>query len=76
MDRKRKNPGNIEPNPAQGQKGDFERLTITMPMDMVEMLEKIRMQRKRAKQKNTTISSLIREAVVEWLNKNAREDRD
>lgn len=64
-----KKPKKIIPNPERGNRGDFEKLTITMPPDMVEALELIRRQRKRAKEKDTDISSLIREAVVYWLEK-------
>ena len=66
MDKKAKT---LIPNPERGNRGDFERLTITMPPDMVEALELIRRQRKRAKEKNTDLSSLIREAVALWLEK-------
>jgi len=56
-------------NPDRGSRGDFERLTITMHPDMVEALEGIRRQRKRAKEKDSDISSLIREAVAYWLDR-------
>ena len=65
-----KKPKKLVPNPERGNRGDFERLTITMSPEMVEALEMIRRQRKRAKEKDTDISSLIREAVAYWLDRN------
>lgn len=64
-----KKPKKLNPNPARGDRGGFERLTITMPPSMVEALEQIRRQRKRAREKDFDISSLIREAVAFWLEK-------
>jgi hypothetical protein len=64
-----KKPKKLVPNPERGHRGDFERLTITMPPEMVEDLEIIRRQRKRAKEKNTDISRIIREVVAFWLDK-------
>jgi len=61
----------IEANPARGKRGDFERVTITMPPEMLDALEDIRRKRKRAKEKNSDISSLIREAIVYWLGRTA-----
>jgi len=55
-------------NPRRGERGGFEKITITMPPEMVEALEDVRRKRKRAKEKNTDISSLIREAVAYWLD--------
>jgi len=57
----------IVPNPERGQRGDFGKLTITMPPEMIDALEDVRRQRKKAKEKNSDMSSLIREAVSEWL---------
>lgn len=62
----------IIPNPDRGNRGDFERLTITMPPEMVDALEDIRRHRKRAKEKNSDISSLIREAVAFWVENRSR----
>lgn len=59
----------LDPNPARGNRGDFEKLTITMPPDMVDSLESIRRQRKRSKSGNADLSSIIREAVAFWLEK-------
>ncbi len=59
----------LDPNPARGSRGDFEKLTITMPPNMVDALENIRRQRKRTKSGNADLSSIIREAVAFWLQK-------
>lgn len=59
----------FEPNPERGKRGDFSKITITMPLDMIEALEAIRMKKKRAKERNADMSSLIREAVANWLSR-------
>ncbi len=63
----------LDPNPARGNRGDFEKLTITMPPDMVDALESMRRQRKRAKSGNADLSSIIREAVAFWLQKGSNK---
>ena len=62
----------LDPNPARGNRGDFEKLTITMPPDMVDSLENIRRQRKRSKSGNADLSSIIREAVAFWLQQSVK----
>ena len=62
----------LDPNPARGNRGDFEKLTITMPPDMVDTLENIRRQRKRTKSGNADLSSIIREAVAFWLQQSVK----
>jgi hypothetical protein len=69
-----KKPKKIITNPERGSRGDFERLTITMHPEMVGALEAVRRQRKNAKEKNTEISSLIREAVAFWLSNREQQD--
>lgn len=60
------------PQPRTGKPGDFEKLTITMPPDMVDSLESIRRQRKRSKSGNADLSSIIREAVAFWLQQSVK----
>lgn len=58
----------IIPNPERGERGDFGKLSITMPQEMIDALDDIKRQRRRAKEKNGDFSSLIREAVAFWLS--------
>ena len=65
--RKPKAKAAIEANPPHGEKGDFVRMTITMPPDVYELLNMEVMKRKVAKQSDPTISAILREAAVAYL---------
>jgi len=56
-----------DPNPKRGQRGDFLKITITMPAEMLSNLQTLGLRRRVAGQKDTDISSLIREAVADLL---------
>lgn len=58
-----------DPNPEKGGRGDFLRVTVTLPEQMVGALQSLGRRRKQNKQSNTTISALIREFVAEGLRK-------
>ena len=66
---RRKNPTKIEPNPAHGEKGDFVKVTVTLPPEIYELLVNEATRRKINKMPNPQISALLREAAVEYLNK-------
>jgi|SaaInlStandDraft_4_1057021.scaffolds.fasta_scaffold118175_1 hypothetical protein len=59
----------IEANPARGQRGDFLKVTITLPHDIIAELKTVGLQRRFAGMKDTDISSLLREAAVDFLQK-------
>jgi len=54
-------------NPARGERGDFKRITITMSPEMLAELKILGARRQAKGEKNTDVSSLIREAVAEML---------
>lgn len=56
-------------NPEHGEKGDFVKVTITLPPAVYEILAKEATRRKTAKEKNSQMSAIIREAVVAMLSR-------
>lgn len=56
-----------QPVIPRGQRGDFQKLTITMPSSMLISLKTVGLHRKAAGNKDCDSSSLIREAVQIWL---------
>jgi hypothetical protein len=58
-----------DPNPDKGERGDFLRVTVTLPEQMIGELQSLGRRRKRNKKKNTTISALVREFVAEGLKR-------
>ena len=56
-------------NPEHGEKGDFVKVTITLPPGVYEILAKEATRRKTSKEKNSQMSAIIREAVVEKLSR-------
>ncbi len=60
--------GNIQDaNPPHGEKGDFRKITITLPPVIYELLVQESARRKIAKEPNHPLSAIIREAVVDYL---------
>jgi hypothetical protein len=68
------NIASVNPNPPHGEKGDFRKLTITLPPEAYELLVQESARRKIAKDRNHLLSSIIREAVMEYLGKT--DDRE
>ncbi len=62
-------PLDYDPNPDKGERGDFLRVTVTLPEQMIGELQSLGRRRKRNKKKNTTISALVREFVAEGLKR-------
>lgn len=60
----------LEANPSHGEKGDFIKLTITMPPAVYELIAKEAARRKMAKERDPNISAIIREASVQYLEGN------
>ena len=61
--------GAFEANPERGHRGDFLKITVTMPARMLGDLKSLGLRRRERGQKDTDISSLVREAVSDLLRK-------
>lgn len=61
-------PSNIEANAPRGERSNFLKVTITLPIEMLEALRNIGMEKKRRGEKDSDVSSLIREAVAAALS--------
>lgn len=59
----------IEANLPRGERAAFLKISITLPAQMLSALRVIGMQMKEAGEKDSDTSSLIRQAVAEFLNK-------
>jgi hypothetical protein len=60
---------NVDVNPPRGQKGDFRKVSITVPPSTYEQLVHESARRKIAGEPNQLLSALIREAVVQYLER-------
>jgi transcriptional regulator of met regulon len=58
-----------EVHAPRGERADFLKITLTIPSDLLTELRALGMKRKAAKMKDTDTSALIREALVDFLNK-------
>ena len=59
----------VDPNPPYGKRGAFRKLTITLPQELYERLVTESARRKIAAEPNQLLSALLREAVVEYLQR-------
>lgn len=59
--------GQLVANPPHGQKGDFVKVTVTLPPAVYQVLSHEATRRKMAKEPNPRLSAIIREAVVAYL---------
>ena len=57
------------PNPARGQRGDFHKVTITLPLDTLRDLRLLGLARRAQGATSTGVSELIREAVHDLLER-------
>jgi len=57
----------LEANPERGHRGDFLKITVTMPAKMLGDLKTLGLRRRARGEKDTDISSLVREAVIVLL---------
>src|SRR5215475_12494720 len=64
-----------DPNPPRGEKSDFRKVSVTMPPMAYERLVRESARRKIAGEPNQLLSALVREAVIEYLEKLDGEDR-
>ena len=60
-----------DPNPERGLRGYFLKITVTIPAKMLGDLKIFGLRRRAKGRKDTDISSLIREAVADLLQKEA-----
>jgi hypothetical protein len=63
-----------EANPPRGEKGDFRKLSVTMPPGAYERLVRESARRKIQGEPNQLLSALIREAVIEYLERLENEE--
>jgi len=63
-------PGQKDLHPVRGERGDFLKLTITMPPGLVLKLKQHGAERRILGEKNCDTSSLIRSAVTKYLDEN------
>jgi len=56
-------------NPPYGHKGEFRKLTVTLPQEHYEGLIRESARRKIAGEPNQLLSALLREAVSEYLKR-------
>lgn len=57
------------PNPARGQRGDFQKVTITLPLDTLRELRLLGLARRAQGAKSTGVSELVREAIHDLLER-------
>ena len=65
-----------DPNPPYGEKGDFRKITITLPLDAYERLIAESVRRKIAGERNQLLSALVREAASRYFDGGDLEPRD
>lgn len=63
----------LDPNPPHGEKGDFVKVTVTLPPAVYELIAQEAMRRKMAKESNPLISAIIREAIAEKYSSRNRQ---
>ena len=63
---------NLDPNPPRGEKGDFRKITVTLPPLAYEKLIQESARRKVAGEPNQLLSALLREAVIAYLRSLAK----
>ncbi len=56
-------------NPPYGEKGGFRKITVTLPPEVYERLIRESTRRKIAQEPNQQLSSLLREAVMDYLRR-------
>ena len=59
--------GGVVANPPHGEKGDFIKVTITLPPEVYGLLAEEAARRKMGKEKNAQVSAILREAALLYL---------
>lgn len=58
-----------DPNPDRGLRGDFHKVTITLPIEMLRDLRLLGLERRARGARSTGVSELVREAIGDFLEK-------
>ena len=66
-DIKSRKKADFEANPPHGEKGDFVKITVTLPPAVYQLINDEAVRRKIAKERDAVMAAIIREAVVEKL---------
>lgn len=66
----KKESNKIQPNPERGERGNFLKITITLPPEVLGKLRQLGLERKAEGERDTDVSSLIREAVSLLFDQN------
>ncbi len=59
----------VDPNPPRGKRGGFRKITVTIPQEAYEKLIHESTRRKIAGEPNQLLSSLFREAIIDYLTR-------
>jgi hypothetical protein len=59
----------LEANAPRGEKGDFRKLSVTLPPEVYQRLVQESARRKIAGEANQLLSGLVREAIIEYLKR-------
>jgi transcriptional regulator of met regulon len=57
----------LEANPPHGTRGEFVKVTVTLPPEVYGLIAQEAMRRKMAKERDPLISAIVREAIVAYL---------
>jgi hypothetical protein len=60
-------PTSLEANPPHGTRGEFVKVTVTLPPEVYGLIAQEAMRRKMAKERDPLISAIVREAIVAYL---------
>ena len=60
-------PASVEANPPHGRRGEFVKVTVTLPPAVYGLIAQEAMRRKTAKERDPLISAIVREAVMAYL---------
>lgn len=58
----------IDPNPPHGTRGEFRKVTVSLPQKYYEVLVRESARRKIAGEPNHLLSAILREAIDEYLH--------
>ncbi len=61
----------IEVSRPYGGRGDFEKVTVTLPSDVRDLLNQESLRRKRMRSSEWPITAIVRDALATYLNKRA-----
>jgi hypothetical protein len=59
----------VDANPPRGEKGDFRKVSVTLPPEAYKKLVQESARRKIAREPDQLLSALVREAVIEYLKR-------